>query len=224
MQSSLILTTFVMGLAGGPHCIAMCGTACGGIARVNGKRATMQFQAGRLLGYSSLGALGAASVGMLAWLSAQTIILHPLWTFFHVFILSWGLVLLVYARQPIWIDAIGKQIWQRVWQLSQVRGGVLLTGILWAFMPCGLLYSAVLVASLSGSPVEGAVNMAGFALGSSLSLIFGPWLWFRLKNNSQFLTDSHSMRIAGLMLVIAASWAIWMDLVHQTKVFCVVPS
>jgi uncharacterized protein len=223
MQGSLILTAFVMGLAGGPHCVAMCGAACGSIAQINGKQAVWQFQAGRLLGYSSLGALAAASVGLLAWLSSQTSILHPLWTFFHVFILSWGLVLLIYARQPIWIDRLGRQIWQYVRRLAQVRGGVLLTGMLWAFMPCGLLYSAVLVASLSGSPVQGAISMAAFAIGSSLSLVLGPWLWVRLKSNSRFLTDAHSMRIAGLILTVVAAWAIWMDLVHQTKVFCIVP-
>lgn len=223
MQGSLILTAFVMGLAGGPHRVAMCGAACGSIAQINGKQAIWQFQAGRLLGYSCIGGLAAASVGLLAWFSSQTSILHPLWTFFHVFILSWGLVLLIYARQPIWIDYLGRQIWHYVKRLAQVRGGVLLTGMLWAFMPCGLLYSAVLVASLSGSPVQGAISMAGFAIGSSLSLILGPWLWVRLKNNSRLLTDAHSMRIAGLILTVVAAWAIWMDLVHQTKVFCVVP-
>jgi hypothetical protein len=31
------------------------------------------------------------------------------------------------------------------------------------------------------------------------------------------------MRIAGLILTVVAAWAIWMDLVHQTKVFCIVP-
>ena len=80
-------------------------------------------------------------------------------------------MLLIYAKQPIWIDRLGRQIWQYVKRLAQVRGGVLLTGVLWAFMPCGLLYSAVLVASLSGSPVQGAISMAAFAIGSSLSLV-----------------------------------------------------
>lgn len=223
MQSSLILTAFLMGLAGGPHCVAMCGTACGGIAQSNGKLAAVQFQVGRILGYSILGAIAAASVGALAWLSGQTSILHPVWTFFHVMVLCWGLVLLVYARQPIWIDKTGRKIWQHLRQLSQMRGGVVLTGMLWAFMPCGLLYSAVLVASLSGSPIQGAISMAGFAIGGSLSLLLAPWLWLKLKNSGLLLPESYSMRVAGLILVAVAAWAIWMDVVHQTKVFCIVP-
>ncbi len=221
MQWPLLLTAFVMGLAGGPHCIAMCGAACGSIAQGNGRHAAWQFQAGRLLGYSSLGAVAAASVSLLAWFSSQTSALHPVWTFFHVAVLSWGLVLLAYARQPIWVDHAGRRIWLYVRQLAQVRGGVMLTGMLWAFLPCGLLYSAVLVASLSGSPLQGALSMAAFALGSSFSLLLGPWLWIRLKKGSRMLTESHSMRFAGLILTVAASWAIWMDLAHQSRVFCV---
>jgi sulfite exporter TauE/SafE len=222
MQTSLILTAFVMGLAGGPHCVAMCGAACGGIAQNNGKTAAIQFQTGRLMGYAILGALAALSVGMLAWLTNQTNILHPVWTFFHVLVLVWGLVLLVYARQPIWIDSFGRKIWQYLRRITQLRGGVVLTGMLWALMPCGLLYSAVLVASLSGSPLQGAVSMACFAAGSSLSLLLAPWLWLRLKTNGLLLSEPYSMRIAGLILLIVSGWAIWMDIVHQTKIFCLV--
>jgi uncharacterized protein len=213
MQSPLIITAFAMGLAGGPHCVAMCGAACGGITQINGKHAAWQFQLGRILGYSALGAIAAASVGALAWISSQTSALHPIWTLFHTLILGWGLVLLIYARQPIWIDQMGRRIWQYVLKLSQV----------WALMPCGLLYSAVLVASLSGSPVHGAVSMSAFALGSSLSLLLAPWLWLKLKNNMRFLSDANSMRLAGLILMAVAGWAIWMDLAHQTKIFCIVP-
>ena len=223
MQNSLILSAFLMGLAGGPHCVAMCGAACGAIAQANTKLATWQFQLGRLLGYASLGAIAAASVGALAWLSNQTSIFHPLWTLFHAMVLSWGLILLFYARQPIWVDRIGRRLWQSLKRLILMRGGIVLTGVLWAFMPCGLLYSALLIASLSGSPIQGGLGMASFAIGSSISLLIAPWLWHKLKNKGLVLSEPLGMRIAGLMLVIATAWAIWMDLAHQTKVFCVAP-
>ena len=223
MQSPLILTTLIMGLAGGPHCIAMCGAACGGITQRNGHQsvnATFQFQTGRLVGYAILGAAAAASVSLLAWFSSQTSILHPVWTFFHVLVLSWGLVLLIYARQPIWVGKAGGRVWQYLKRLSLARGGIFFTGLLWALMPCGLLYSAVLVASLSGNPFQGAISMASFALGSSLSLIIGPWCWLRLKSSTHFFTEARGMRIAGLLLVVVAAWAIWMDLMHQTSLYC----
>lgn len=219
MQTPLALTTLLMGLAGGPHCIAMCGAACGGLQSSTGVHIA-KFHAGRIIGYASLGAIAAASVNTLAWFSSQTMALHPLWTFFHVLVFAWGLILLIFARQPAWADGLGRQVWRHVRQLSQLSGGGFITGMLWALMPCGLLYSALLVASLSASPVSGAYSMATFALGTSLSLMIGPWFWFKLKNGFKWIGDSSSMRLAGLFLTAVAAWAIWMDVMHQTKVWC----
>lgn len=219
MQLSLSVTTLFMGLAGGPHCIAMCGAICGGLQKQN-QLHIPRFHLGRLLGYASLGAVAASSVNSLAWLSSQTQALHPLWTFFHVLVLAWGLLLLTYARQPVWADQVGRQLWQKVRQFSSASGGGVMTGMLWALMPCGLLYSALIVSSLSANPISGAVCMATFALGSSLSLLIGPWFWFKLKQGIAWVGDSASMRIAGLFLSMVSGWAIWMDVVHQTKVWC----
>jgi len=220
MQTTLAVTTFLMGLAGGPHCIIMCGAACVGIRQSGGNNSLLKFQFGRILGYATLGAVAAFSVKNIAWVSSQSLALHPLWTFFHVLVLSWGLVLLVYARQPSWADRIGHSIWGQVRKLSNLPGGLWMTGILWSLMPCGLLYSALLVASLSGSPVSGAFSMASFAVGTTVSLMLGPVLWLKLKRGSKWINESRSMRVAGLLLTLAAAWAIWMDLTHQFKVWC----
>jgi uncharacterized protein len=220
METPLALTTLLMGLAGGPHCIAMCGAACGGLQKSSAGIRIWQFHTGRIIGYASLGAIAAASVNTLAWFSDQTLALHPLWTFFHVLVLAWGLVLLIFARQPAWADQFGRHIWDKVKRVSLLSGGGIFTGMLWALMPCGLLYSALLVASLNANPVSGAFSMATFALGTSVSLIIGPWFWFRLKHGLKWLGDSTSMRLAGLFLSGVAAWAIWMDVMHQTKVWC----
>jgi uncharacterized protein len=197
METPLALTTLLMGLAGGPHCIAMCGAACGGIQTNNMGLQIVKFHSGRVIGYAILGAIAAASVNTLAWFSDQTAALHPLWTFFHVLVFAWGLMLLIFARQPAWADRLGRQIWGHVRQFSQLSGGGFLTGLLWALMPCGLLYSALLVASLNANLVQGAFSMATFALGTSVSLMSGPWFWFKLKNGFTWVGDSNSMRLAG---------------------------
>ena len=220
METPLALTTLLMGLAGGPHCIAMCGAACGGLQTSSAGIRIWQFHLGRIIGYATLGALAAASVNTLAWFSNQTTALHPLWTFFHVLVLAWGLILLIFARQPAWADQFGRAVWDKVKRVSLLSGGGIFTGMLWALMPCGLLYSALLVASLNANPVSGAISMATFVLGTSVSLILGPWLWFRLKNGLTWLGDSTSMRLAGLFLTGVAGWAIWMDVMHDTKVWC----
>jgi uncharacterized protein len=221
MQLPLVLTTLLMGLAGGPHCIAMCGAACAGFRQERGTVGDVwKFHAGRLIGYAGLGAIAASSVSGLAWFSSQTLALHPLWTFFHVLVLSWGFVLFIYARQPVWADKFGRQIWGRVRQLTKLPGGFVTTGTLWALMPCGLLYSALLVASLNANAITGALSMATFAIGTSVSLMLGPWLWLKLKNDSKWMNEGISMRLAGLLLSVAAAWAIWMDLAHEVKVWC----
>ncbi len=224
MQTSLALTALLMGLAGGPHCIAMCGAACAGIGQAAGPRknsAMLTFQLGRIIGYSSLGALAAASMQGLGWLTVQSAALRPVWTLFHVATAVLGLLLLWKAQQPVWLEQAGKAIWQRARSLAWGRGrGVpLVIGALWTFLPCGLLYSALLVAALSNSAVEGALVMALFALGTSLSMMAGPWLWLRFGGGS---AGDWGVRLAGLVLAGSSVWALWMAFAHNSAPWCVV--
>ena len=87
-------------------------------------------------------------------------------------------------------------------------------------MPCGLLYSAVLVAALSGSPWDGALTMALFALGSSVSLLLGPWLLLRRRGGA---SGAWGIRLAGLALAATSGWALWMGLAHNAAPWCVAP-
>src|SRR3989338_4741757 len=114
MQSSLAITALVMGLVGGPHCVAMCGAACAGIGQAAGPRqnsALLLFQIGRVVGYATLGGLAAASMQGLGWLTVQSAALRPVWSLFHVAALLLGLLLLWQARQPVWLEQAGRKIW-----------------------------------------------------------------------------------------------------------------
>jgi sulfite exporter TauE/SafE len=170
-----------------------------------------------LCGYALLGAIATFAIQSIAWLSSYSAILHPLWTFFHVLVFFWGVILVIYARQPVWIDQAGRTIWRYVKKLSLVQGGYFYIGMLWALMPCGLLYSALIIASFNGNPLGGAISMAAFAIGSGISLFFAPWAWLKLKTS---LVEPYGMRLAGLLLSGASAWAIWMALSHNTKVWC----
>lgn len=223
MQSSLAVTALLMGLVGGPHCVAMCGAACAGIgqaAGTKGTRAMWTFQAGRVLGYAMLGALAAASMQGVGWLSVQSAAIRPIWTLLHVAALVLGLVLLLNARQPVWLEGAGKALWIRVrsWVGKGHGSAPLLLGTVWALLPCGLLYSALLVAAMSARPLDGAAVMALFALGTSVSMMAGPWLWLRLRgaNSGQW-----GVRLAGLALAASSGWAVWMGLFHDTAPWCV---
>lgn len=222
MEWSLAVTALLMGLAGGPHCIAMCGAACAGIGQAAGPNknsAMWSFQAGRVIGYSALGAVAAASMQALGWLTVQSAALRPVWTLFHVATFVLGLLLLLKAQQPIWLEQAGKKIWHGARSLAQGRGrgAPLVIGALWTFLPCGLLYSALLVAALTGGALKGAAVMALFALGTSVSMMAGPWLWFRLRGKG---AGDWGVRLAGLALAASSGWAIWMAFAHDTAPWC----
>jgi len=120
----------------------------------------------------------------------------------------------------MWVSSAGRSIWSRVRPVAAARGGVFAAGALWAFMPCGLLYSALLVASLSGGPAEGALSMALFALGSGASLSLAPHLFARLQQQGNRLKQDWGTRAAGLLLVAASAWALWHDVAHRIAVWC----
>ena len=229
MDLTLASTALLMGLAGGPHCVAMCGAACAGIGRTQvgeDTRALWIFQFGRLLGYSALGALAAASMQGLGWLSVHSAALRPVWTLFHVAAGVMGLMLLWHGRQPVWLEHSARKVWHSVRLVSGGFSGTAslvpagLLGVLWALLPCGLLYSALLVAAMTSSAGHGAGVMALFALGSGVSLMAGPWLWLRLRGQG---SGGWAIRIAGLALLASSVWALWMGLVHDTAPWCLTP-
>lgn len=222
MQTTLATTALLMGLAGGPHCIAMCGAACAGIGQAAGPHkasAMWTFQLGRVIGYSGLGAVVAASMQGFGWLAVQSSALRPVWSMFHVAMMVLGLVLLWNAQQPVWMEQAGRKIWSgaRGLAMGRGRGAPLVVGVLWTFLPCGLLYSALLVAGLTGNALDGALVMALFALGTSVSMMLGPWLWLRLKGNG---SGDWGVRLAGLALAVSSAWALWIAYTHESGLFC----
>ena len=218
----MAITALFMGLAGGPHCVAMCGAACAGISRAAAERSTQAlwtFQLSRMVGYALFGAFAAGSVQGLAWLGTQTAIIRPAWTMFHVAALLLGAVLIWRARQPAWLDGLGQSVWRKARPVLGRLGSKapVVLGVAWALMPCGLLYSALLVASLSANAVEGATIMALFSAGTSLSLTAGPWLLLRLRGGR---SGAWGIRLAGLALAATSGWALWMGITNPTGLWC----
>lgn len=217
MQLTLTTSALLMGLAGGPHCVAMCGAACGAMVKAEKPSSVASYHLGRLIGYAVLGAIATYAIQSLAWLSNATTVLKSLWTFFHIVIFAWGMILVIFGRQPVWIDRAGQGLWHQVKKAGKLKFGYFYVGLLWALMPCGLLYSAVVMAAFNGEPIGGAVTMAAFAAGSGLSLFFAPLAWLKLKST---ILEPYGMRLAGLLLAAASGWAIWMDVMHQNQIWC----
>lgn len=226
-----------MGLVGGPHCLAMCAAPCHAVIQGHGQAvrlhlgqaarvapawhaSTWQFHLGRLLGYGALGGVAALAMEQIAWFSDRTSWLHPVWVGMHLAILVWGLLMLWQGQQPVWLERAGRSLWARAQPLLALRGGAVLAGMAWACMPCGLLYSALLLAALSGSAWAGAVSMVAFAAGGALWLLLAPYAWQWLRGRIGQVRAQWGTRAAGLMLVAVALWALWMDVVYAPSLWC----
>jgi uncharacterized protein len=224
MLWGLLVSSFMMGLMTGPHCVVMCAAPCAGVCAnacasrgsVPGWREHLQLHAGRITGYAVLGAVAAATMQGIGWLHLHAAAWRPLWTLAHALILAWGVMLLVFARQPLWVDRIGKRAVGWMGQVTGRRGGLWVAGGFWAFMPCGMLYNAVFLAALHTDPAMGALGMVLFGLGTSVSLVAGASVWRRLR-------QAHSavaVRMAGVLLCMVASMALFTDFSAKLLALC----
>ncbi|MCW5663950.1 MAG: sulfite exporter TauE/SafE family protein [Piscinibacter sp.] len=230
MNAALATTALLMGLAGAPHCAAMCGPACAGVLRGCGGSAgsTLAFHAGRLASYAAGGALAAGSLAWLATQGPQVAVLRPLWTLLQVAAVALGLWLLWRGRQPAWIETIGTRLSRPaatgrvIWLHAPARAGA--AGALWVAWPCGLLQSALVVSALGGSALGGATLMLLFGAGSALGLWLGPALWLRLAGRHGALAQSAAVRLAGALLALASGWALWHGIASAMGGdYCLVP-
>ncbi|HWP17699.1 MAG TPA: sulfite exporter TauE/SafE family protein [Burkholderiaceae bacterium] len=207
MIPGLLLTAGLMGLAGSAHCAAMCGAATTGIAC--GSTRLASFQAGRVVGYAALGAAVAASSGLLGWAAGRGAWLQPFWALFHVAVLALAISLLWRGRQPRWLDGLAQRVWREARHRTLDWQGLRMpffAGLLWGLLPCGLLYSALMVAALAPGPADGAAVMATFAGGSALGLHAGPMWWRRFGPPGG--GGAGAVRLAGAVLAASSLWAL----------------
>nr|WP_295075691.1 sulfite exporter TauE/SafE family protein [uncultured Roseateles sp.] len=234
LDVALAGSALLMGLAGVPHCLAMCGATCAAA----GGRAPVTFQLGRLLGYAAAGAVAAASVQLLGQMGQASALLRPLWVMLHVAALMLGLTLLWRGQPPAWLARLGQDVGHQLEvPLDGLRqGGVAfagpaqmkvraragLAGLAWVAWPCGLLQSALLLAALASGPLQGGAVMACFAISSGAGLALGPWLLSRLRSTQDGGAGALrlSVRLGGLGLVAASGWALGHGLWAQVAAFC----
>ena len=227
MDQALFFSAVLMGLAGTPHCLAMCGAACTAAAGGGRLQQLLPLHLGRLLAYSAAGALAAASVGSLTALGQAVAALRPFWTLVHMAALGLGMFLLWQGRQPGWMERLGRSRSTSTTIALPIRGlaaparrfGL---GLAWVAWPCGLLQSALLVAALANSAPSGALVMAGFASASALGLTLGPALWWRLSGGRAvaWLSPAAAVRCAGAALALASAWALGHGLWLRFAAWC----
>jgi sulfite exporter TauE/SafE len=174
---------FLVGMLGSSHCIGMCGgiiSALGvGIDNGHSKKSSSRFgfhlsyNAGRIFSYLLIG-LVAGFIG-----SAMAIMGNPFIAriLAAVFMISLGLYLANWWRGLALLERWGYRIWRYIQPLSKrllpvhnYRQAFML-GMLWGWLPCGLVYAVLVWALTTGNPVEAAILMTGFGLGTLPALL-----------------------------------------------------
>jgi uncharacterized protein len=210
-----------LAVASTPHCAVMCGMPCATVLARQPRRTHLGFHGARVAGYAVAGAVMAGGVGQLAGAASAARALEPLWLAWHMLGLVWGLWLLLRGAQPVWIDRRRDEaVWRPVAlpvSVAGMPGGVgapsmkgsargplaaVVAGLVWVAWPCGMLQSALLVASLSNQAASGALLMGVFAAITSLGLVAAPGLWRKLSMHGPL-----AIRLAGLALAASCLWA-----------------
>lgn len=217
MLSGLLLSAFLMGLGGMAHCAAMCGVACTAIP--GGLPWTAML--GRSLGYAALGALAAASAGLVAQLGRQVGFLQPFWIMLLVAAVVLGVWLAVSGRMPAVMDQWGLDVYRRaraLWQQWAARHDSaawrpvmpLVAGMFWAFLPCGLLYAALMLATLAPTPAGGAAVMLAFSVPSALGVWAAPWVLRKLIRRASPAADAPVTAPAPSAPAATAAPVVWL--------------
>jgi sulfite exporter TauE/SafE len=202
----LAATLFLGGLASGLHCVGMCGgiSAAASVLHPNAfwKR-QLVFNLGRVTSYAAAGAaagaLGSAGAYAAAALPAQGLV----YVFASLFMLLAG----AHLAGAFSFDQLGLPLWRRLQPLAArlLPGGSYAAGLVWGWLPCGLVYAALLAAAFAGGPAQGAAAMAAFGAGTL------PWLLVtgvgtaRLRGWRGF---SHVRRAAGALLIVTGAWGL----------------
>lgn len=213
---------FLVGLLGSGHCVAMCGGIAGALeaaaapGTVSRGALRAGYQGGRLLGYSLAGALaGGLGAGLFNMASRQTALAVSHWITAAMMLLL-GLYLSGAWRGPLAaLERTGLRVWQALAPLRRrllpVGGplGAVRMGVLWGFLPCGLVYSALALALSTGSAAGGALSMLAFGAGTLPVMLLVSGAAGRLvtasRSNVFRRTAGIAMIAAGIFMGIGAA-------------------
>lgn len=181
MEAVGLLGAFVVGLLGGVHCLGMCGGIVGALSFGTSGAARwpvmLAYNAGRISSYTLAGALAG---GLGYYFSALVPVQNAqvgLQVVAAVFLVLMGLYLAGWWNLLLRFERIGAVLWRRIEPLgrgllpARSVGQAYLLGMLWGWLPCGLVYTALVWTLSSGGAIEGAALMLAFGLGTLPNLL-----------------------------------------------------
>lgn len=215
MDLTPFVAAWLLGFAGSGHCMGMCGGIIGALSLRPGQLPVgpqgrllrvLAYNSGRIFSYAVMGTLAAALLSGVepgGWPLLRT--LAALLLFFM------GLHFLGWRAGLQQIERVGLGLWRRLQPLNRrlmkSNGvvGALFLGILWGWLPCGLVYSALAYAAAQGDAVAGGVTMLAFGLGTAPSLVITGYFSSSIK---QWLNRRSVTWLIGVFYILFAAWTL----------------
>ena len=214
MPESSYFALFLVGLLGGTHCIGMCGGIVSALSMGATSRPSLHlaYNAGRILSYCVAGAIAGALGGASLALSDQLPARLVLFILANLMLVALGLYLMGVTRALAFSERFGARLWRHLQPLSRRYlparsvAQAFPLGVLWGWLPCGLVYSALVTALSSGSAASGAALMLAFGLGTLPNLLLAGLLAVRLKAYAAKPAVRFS---AGLLVLCFGLWGLF---------------
>ena len=213
MPDTGFIAVFLIGLLGGVHCVGMCGGIVGVLStqtvRMPGAASVfalhLAYNLGRIRSYVIAGALVGVigSFGLL--LNDMLPVQMALYVAANLMMIALGLYLTGFTQSLAFTERIGQVLWRRIQPFTRrflpARGVVQAypLGLLWGWLPCGMVYGVLTAALLSGSASRGAATMLAFGLGTLPNLLLAGMLLQRLRS----IVQARYVRLGSGLLVIA---------------------
>lgn len=174
------VSAFLIGLAGGVHCIGMCGGIASAFSFAIPKNQSPTayiacYNIGRVISYTIAGAI-TGWLGNLFSSSVMTGML-VLQCLSIAFLLLLALYISDIYKGLLFFEKAGAKLWRFLAPFGKKLipfkspGHTLLYGMIWGWLPCGLVYSALTWSLASGSFWEGGLLMLCFGIGTLPALV-----------------------------------------------------
>lgn len=220
---SIYLAALIVGLLGGVHCMAMCGAVVGSltfnlkpevqVSYIKQLPYQLSYNFGRISSYALIGLLfgwlGSSLTNLAEFLPIQ----QALQVFAGLFMLALGLYIAGWWNGIVVIERAGGKIWQALKPLSSKMMVVSTIpqawyyGLVWGWLPCGLVYSVLIMALSAGSALEGGLVMLAFGLGTIPNLmLMGTFAFFFTRLSRNIIVR----RFAGSSILLMGLWQIWL--------------
>jgi sulfite exporter TauE/SafE len=222
------ISAFFVGLFSTVHCLGMCGGIIGALTfslpeHIRNNRWHLipyvsAYNIGRIASYSLAGALvGGLGDSILGFLPSYGHLILQLLA--SALMIGIGLYLAGWFPAFVKIEHIGKPVWKKLEPISQKLipvkspGHALLFGLVWGWLPCGLVYTALIWSATAGSAKDGALLMLAFGAGTLPAVMIAGILtgWF-----TRLIRSSYVRPIIGLLIIIVALITGYFALLHST--------